>query len=213
MNQYIWAIDEIEMIRTHPSLCGVSSFMPQKCDSGSIYEKVRMAAADVIGEANKLACVLKGEPHMDVLPAMGAPNFGTTGMTAARRCIRMFTYALEHGYGGRLAHSIVATMVRQARERGLKACECTGEMLDEAAAYLDRRKPGLDTATLRRCLDPVEYVNAHDRLGGTSPRENARLLAERRQTMNAAVERQQRRRQRVREGLERLDREANAICA
>ena len=44
MNHYIWSVDEIDMMRSDLSLCGVSSFMPQKCDAGTIYEKVRMYA-------------------------------------------------------------------------------------------------------------------------------------------------------------------------
>ena len=243
MNHYIWAIDEIEMLRTQPSLCGVSSFMPQKCDSGSIYEKVRMAAGDLIGETNKLMVVLKGEPHMDVLPAMQGPSYGATGMSCGKRCIRMFTYALEHaviqkdrmleivregyscatelatylvkeaGYGGRLAHSITATMVRQARARGLKAYECTGEMLDEAAEWLGQPEPGLDTATVRKCLDPMEFIKSHDQIGGTAPKENARLLEERRRTLDNAVRRLEERSSLIKKGLARLDSEADKIQA
>jgi argininosuccinate lyase len=243
MNQYIWALDEVDMLRSDPSLCGVSSFMPQKCDSGSMYEKVRMYAAEIMGEANKAMLVLRGEPHMDTLTALSAPNYAESGMHLARKCLRLYKYCLdhlvvqkermleivregyscstelvtylvrEHGYGGRLAHSIVATMVRQARQRGLKAYECTGEMLDAAADYLNQRKPGVSTAAVQECFDPIRFIHSHDQLGGTAPKENARLLNERRQILDAAIERYRQRLQRKNDGLARLQQQADAIVA
>jgi argininosuccinate lyase len=242
MNHYIWAVDEIDMVRSDPSLCGVSSFMPQKCDSGSMYEKVRMYAAEIMGEANKTMLLLRGEPHMDTLTALNAPAYACSGMFSARRCFRLFKFCLDHqvlqkdrmleivregyscatelvahlvreqGYGGRLAHSIVATMVRQARQRGLKAYECTGAMLDEAAEYLGQRTPGLDTQTVLECFDPVRFIHSHDQLGGTAPGENARLLADRGKALDAAAERQRQRIGRKNDGLARLEREADAIA-
>lgn len=242
MNHYIWALDEVDMIRTKPAMCGVSSFMPQKCDSGSVYEKVRIFASEIIGETNKAMTVLKGEPHMDVLPALGGPSYAISGMVSSRRCIRLFTYCLDNvilnkkrmleivkegyscatelvvymvrelGYGGRLAHSIVATMVRMARQKGLKSFECTGEMLDEAAEYLSRKKPGIDTKTLQKCFDPAECIRTHNLLGGTAPEENRRLLSERKQMLETAFSRQQKRVKKVKDGLARLDREADNIA-
>jgi len=242
MNHYIWALDEVDMIRSQPGMCGVSSFMPQKCDSGSAYEKVRIYASEIIGETTKAITLLKGEPHMDVLPALSGPNYACAGMNSARRCFRLFRYCLdkvvlqkermleivkegyscatelaaylvrEKGYGGRRAHSIVATMVRQARQRGLKAYECTGEMLDEAAAYLDQNKPGLDTATVQKCFDPVAFIHSHSHLGGTAPKENKRLLEDRRKALDAARKRHQQRLKRRQDGLARLDKEAEEIA-
>lgn len=241
MNHYIWAVDEVDMVRMYPGMCGMSSLMPQKCDSGTKFERIRIYASEIMGETSKAMTLLKGEAHMDVLPALVAPAYAFEGMNAARRCFQLFRYALENillqkermlaivregyscatelathlvrakGYGGRLAHSIVATMVRQARKKGLKAYECTGDMLDDAATYLGERKPGLDTETVQECLDPVRFIHTHDHLGGTSPKENARLLQKRRVTLDAARERQGQRVQRARDGLDRLDREADAI--
>ena len=240
MNQYIWTTDEFDMVRTKPSMCGVSSFMPQKCDPGTPYEKVRMYASEVIGEMNKAVIMIKGEPHMDVLPAALLPNWGIEGLLAGCRCLRHFKNMLDsvilnkermleivqegyscsteltkyliekEGYGGRLAHSIVATMVRQAREKGLKSTECTGEMLDAAAEYLSQRQPGLNTETIQECFDPACFIHSHNNLGGTAPEENARLLEKRRKTLDEAIERQRQRKQRVEDGLARLEQEADA---
>jgi argininosuccinate lyase len=238
----IWAMDEIDMVRTPPSWCGCSSFMPQKCDSGSNYERTRMLAADVMGETVKCLFQLRGEPYADMQGMFQLPDRAMHGILAARHCMQFFDKMLGHaiinkdrmlaiaragyicatevathlvqelGYGGRLAHSIVATMIRQARVKGLKSFECTGTMLDEAAEYLGVRKPELDDATLRRLLDPVEFVNSHTNTGGTAPAENKRLLDERAKWLDEARQRHAARRNRVAEAAAELDREIRAIC-
>jgi argininosuccinate lyase len=238
----IWAMDEIDMVRTPPSWCGCSSFMPQKCDSGSNYERVRMLASDLMGETVKCLFQLRGEPYADMQGMFQLPERAMHGILAARHCMGFFDNMLanaiinkdrmlaiaragyscttevathliqKHGYGGRLAHSIVATMVRQARIQGLKACECTGAMLDEAAEYLNVRKPDLDDTTLRRLLDPVEFVNSHTNTGGTAPEENKRLLDERKPWVEEARKRHAARRAQVENAAAELRREIDAIC-
>jgi argininosuccinate lyase len=238
----IWAMDELDMVRTPPTWCGCSSFMPQKCDSGSNYERTRMLASDVMGETVKCLFQLRGEPYADMQGMFQLPDRAMHGILAARHCMGFFDNMLasailnkdrmlaiaragysastevathliqELGYGGRLAHSIVATMVRQARMKGLKAYECTGALLDEAAEYLDVRKPGLDDATLRRLLDPVEFVNSHTNTGGTAPAENRRLLDERRKWVEDARERHAARRTQVADAASKLQREIESIC-
>ncbi|MBN1557052.1 MAG: hypothetical protein JW951_02765 [Lentisphaerae bacterium] len=238
----IWAMDEIDMVRTPPSWCGCSSFMPQKCDSGSNYERTRVYASDVMGETVKCLFQLRGEPYADMQGMFQLPDRAMHGILAARHCMQFFDHMLrnalirkdrmlqiaragyscatevathlirEKGYGGRLAHSIVATMVRQARVKGLKAYECTGRMLDEAAGYLSVPAPGLDDQTLRRLLDPEEFVQTHTHTGGTAPSENKRLLDARRQTLAEARERHAARRKQVDDAAARLKREIAAIC-
>ncbi|MCK4983807.1 MAG: hypothetical protein KAS17_12835, partial [Victivallaceae bacterium] len=234
MMHYIWAFDEFDMIRTHPSMCGMSSFMPQKCDPASLYESVRGCAADVMGETIKGMIQLKGEPHADVNAAFQFPFTAVETMILGQTCIGQFTNMLkhaipqkermlkivkagyscateaasylikEHGYGGRLAHSIVATMVRDARVQGLKSYQCTGDMLDNAAGYLDVRKPNIDTATLQKCLDPEEFIRSHNNLGGTAPEENRRLLIKRKKLLEQAEQRHQERREKVKKSIDKL---------
>ena len=216
----IWSMDEIDMVRTPPPWCGISSYMPQKCDSGSNYERTRIFASNVMGETVKCLFQLRGEPYGDMLPMYHLPEHAMKGFLDARQCIQFFeamvarlipqkermleitragyscatevaTYLIrEKGYGGRIAHSIVATMIRQARVQGLKSYECTGKMLDEAAEYLGTSKPNLNDQTLQKLFDPIEFVKTHSHRGGTSPEENARLLQIREKTVKNARARQ-----------------------
>lgn len=242
MNLNIWAMDEIDMIRTNPSWAGVSSFMPQKADSGSNFERTRVKAADVVGEMVKCVVQLQGEPHADMQAMFQLPGRAMLGMAHARVCFGWITAMLnnifpqkermlaitragyscatelasylvrESGYGNRRAHSIVATMVRQARVRALKSYECTGDMLDEAATFLGEEPPGLSTETVLRCLDPREFIKSHVHMGGTAPEETQRLLNARRQRLDQATERQADRKARVAAGDELLRSEVVEIC-
>ena len=241
MNFNIWAMDEIDMVRVEPAWAGVSSFMPQKCDTGSNLERTRVKAGDVMGNMVNCMIQLKGEPFADMQSMYQLPGRALEGMSHYRECLGWFRSMVdhllpqkermkaiaragyscstelatclvkEHGYGGRLAHSIVATMIRQARTAGLKSYECTGEMLDAAAASLNVRQPGLDTPTVTRCLDPEEFLKTHTNLGGAAPTETRRLLALRKQRLAATKERQHARRAKAEGGLAELERIAAEI--
>lgn len=115
------------------------------------------------------------------------------------------------GYGGRRAHRIVATFVRVARERSVKANESTGEMLDEAAEALGERPPRIGTETLRRLLAPEAFVKSQANVGGTSPQEGRRMIAERRSLLDELEAAQESRKRRVRDGEERLRAEIESI--
>ena len=239
----IWSMDEVDMMRTHPGWCGVSSFMPQKCDSGSNYERTRIYASDVMGDAVKCLFQLRGEPYGDMLPMYHLPEYALEGIVHARLCMQFFSDMLsraipqkermleivregyscatevathlirEKGYGGRMAHTIVATMIRQARVKGLKSYECTGQMLGDAAEYVNVRKPGLDDETLRKLFDPVEFIYSHTHTGGTAPSENARLLEIRKKRLAEARERQAKRKAQIADAEAKREAEISKICS
>ena len=122
-------------------------------------------------------------------------------------------YLVRHlGYGGRRAHRICAHLVRIARDRGIEAPELTGEMLDEAARMCEEEPPGMGTAALQKCLDPVEFIKNHSNTGGPAPSETERMVKKRKQVINAARLRQDERRRRVKEGEELLTKEVESIC-
>ena len=210
MDMSIWGTEEIDMLRTDYSWCGVSSMMPNKCIPGTLFERARFEAGYVVGQMMQAATLIKGEPHGDMLPMLEPPKIACHAMAHAQAAIggylggmfrnilpqkeKMLVYVREGfscssevaaymvevlSFGLRRAHRIVATMVRFARERRLKAYECTGELLDEAAEFAEEKKPAIDTATLRRLLDPEYFIQSHCQRGGTAPQEAQRMLADR----------------------------------
>ena len=243
MDVEIWGLEEIDMIRVDPSLAGVSSMMPQKCHNGGLTEDLRNAICDLLGLVTTGMFRTKAEPHGDVMAMYGFPSKGIQALANSKVIIRSFGVLLkslhiqkekmlEHvrqgyscmtevvvhmvrelGYGGRRAHRICAHLVRMARDRKTAAPDLTGDMLDEAARLCEEEPPGLDTATLQRCLDPVAFIENHNNTGGPAPSETARMVKRRREMIAEAEGRQKGRRQRIRQGAELLEKEMAAICA
>lgn len=241
MDFNIWGMEEVAMIRVDPAWHGVSSMMPQKSIPGSQFERIRMEASIVIGDMIRGVVANKGEPYADMLPiyegwrgaldalchiekALGYLE-GLMPHTAPDRA-RMLDYAREgfsatpdlavklirdQGYGGRRAHRICATMVRIARERGIRAYQTTGELLDEAAHVADETPPGLPTDDVREMLDPVKFIERHDGLGDPHPDESRRLIARRRETLAKARRRHADRVSRVEQAARVLDDEIRSI--
>jgi argininosuccinate lyase len=239
MDMNIWGLEEVDMLKTDPAWCGVSSLMPNKCIPGTLFERARIEAVYVIGQMMEGVAFTKGEPHGDMLPMLELPKVALKAMAHTQVCVGYYDGMLQNvvpqrekmleyvrqgysctseivthmvknlGYGPRRAHRIVATFVRMARERELKAYQTTGELLDEAARFADECPPEIDTQTLRRLLDPEEFITCHTNTGGTAPAEVRRMLSERRDALEAAKKRQTERKEKLQraEGLlqERVD--------
>ena len=237
----IWGLEEMDFFRIDPAWSGLSSMMPQKCHPGGDNEGVRRFTCSVIGETMAAIATCKGEPHQDLVIMMNLPRRAVQATAQAKCAVRVFKGVLEHmypqketmlnyvrqgyscttevvvhmvrelGYGGRRAHRILATLVRLARERGIPAPQLTGEMLDEAARAVEEEPPGIDTETLQKLLDPVQFIETHSNLGGPAPSETRRMLEARRHKLAEARQRQAGRAARVEEGHKRLAAEIDAI--
>ncbi len=241
MDLNIWGMEEMNMVRVHPEWVGVSSLMPQKCIPGSQYERTRIWVNDLLGTTVNCMFQCKGEPHEDMLPMLYLPERAMEGLAHLRRAMAYMTGMLDHtyprkeqmlqhvkdgyscssevvihlvrkcNYGHRSAHRVTATLIRQARIKGLRPYELTGEMLDEAARFTDDPEPGLDTKTLRRLFDPEEFIRTHNQVGGPAPEENTRMLKLRESWIHEARKRQQQRKERIAQGDTRLAEAIEAI--
>jgi len=69
----------------------------------------------------------------------------------------------------RSAYLIVGEAVRRASMAGIRGCDITAEMLDEAALEVRNISLDLDTEELRISLDPREIVASRTVLGGAAP--------------------------------------------
>jgi argininosuccinate lyase len=241
MDFNIWGMEEVMMVNVDPSWRGVSSLMPQKAIPGSEFERVRLEVSDVIGEMMTGVVSNKGEPYSDMLPIYEGYRAALRAMCHIEKALgffngllsntrpdkeRMLEYAREgfsatpdlsiklirdQGYGGRRAHRICATMVRIARERGIKPQEVTGELLDEAARIADETPPGLSSEEVRDALDPVKFIERHDNVGDPHPSEALRMAGLRRQALADAEARQSLRKERIETARAKLAAEIRAI--
>jgi argininosuccinate lyase len=241
MDIEIWGLEEIDMMRIDRCFAGVSSMMPQKCHNG-IVESLRTGICDLMGQMMTGVLYTKAEPHGDVMAMYDFPRKGIDALARGKAIIRtmdVFMQSLhpnkekmlelvrngyscmtevvvylvkEKGYGGRRSHRICAHLSRIARDRNVKAPGLTGEMLDEAARICGEEPPGLTTADLQKCLDPVEFIKNHNNIGGPAPSETMRMLKTRREEIAKAKERQEDRRRRVGNGEKLLNKEINVIC-
>ncbi|MDD2478272.1 MAG: lyase family protein [Victivallaceae bacterium] len=242
MDIEIWGMEEIDMIRIDRSMAGVSSMMPQKCHNG-IVESLRDSVSDLLGTMMAGVFRGNSEPHGDVMAMYSFPTKGIEALSTAKYIIRfsnmimlnlhpqkdkMLEYVRQgyscmtevvvhlvqkYGYGGRRSHRMCAHLTRLARDRQIKAPEITGSMLDEAAAMCGEEPPGMTTAELQKCLDPVEFIMNHNNIGGPAPSETVRMVKKRRKIIVEAKERQKRRRERILAGEQLLEKELDAICA
>jgi len=241
MDFNIWGMEEVMMVNVDPSWRGVSSLMPQKAIPGSEFERVRLEVSDVIGQMVTGVVSNKGEPYSDMLPIYEGYRAALRAMCHIEKALgffngllsntkpdeeRMLEYAREgfsatpdlsiklirdEGYGARRAHRICATMVRIARERGIKPQEVTGELLDEAARIADETPPGLSTEEIRDALDPVKFIERHNNLGDPHPSETLRMAGLRRQALADAEARQSFRKDRIETARTKLAAEVRAI--
>jgi argininosuccinate lyase len=242
MDIEIWGLEEIDMIRVDPTLAGASSMMPQKSHNGAYPECLRNDICGVLGTMIEGAFRTKSEPHGDVMGMLSLPDRGRSALASAKAIVRNFAVMLsklhpqkdkmlEHvrrgyscmtevvvhmvrelGYGGRRSHRICAHLVRMARERKLPSPELTGDMLDEAARSCGEEPPRIDTPTLHRLLDPVEFIRTHCNTGGPAPSETERMLRRRTEQIAEARQRQVERTRRIQEGNDLLQEEIAAIC-
>ena len=194
-----------------------------------------------IGEMVRGLVSIKGEPHGDMLPIYEGYRGALSALCHAEKALGFFNGLMgaivpdrdrmlqlarkgfsatpdlsiklirDKGYGARPAHRICATLVRIARERGILACDATGELLDEAARVSDDPLPGLTTEEVREQLDPVKFIERHNNLGDPAPAETRRLIASRRDVLAKADQRQCGRVARLAKAADMLDNEVNAI--
>lgn len=233
MDHSIWALEEMGMIEVAPEWQGLSSFMPQKAHSG-MFENVRVACDEVIGEMMKTATTYKGESIQDVLTVFKAPRhvYSGTGWAVQalgffRRLVRTATVHKERmedivrnhysgapdlaiilirekGCGGRQAHRICGNFVRLARERKIHPSQTTGDLLDEAARVTDEPEPNLTDDQVRGAMTFERFFETHCNPGDPCPSETRRMVKERRTQLDGLRTDQQSRRDQLREADERL---------
>jgi argininosuccinate lyase len=83
---------------------------------------------------------------------------------------------LERDFPWRVAHQVVAIMVRLAEERGLTPADVRSELLDSAAVEYTGKPAGLPLETIRSALDPAACVRNRVVTGSPGPAEVKKQL-------------------------------------
>lgn len=205
-----WEYGFLELADRH---CAVSSIMPQKKNPAALEHiraaagLVQGALAAALGCAKNTAfadvndaVTAVNEPVLDAaartrrilvlaeevfagltldparMAAAAAQGFGTA-TELADAIVR------EAGLSFRMAHNVVALVVRDALAAGRSADAIRSADLDRAAEALFGRPLGVPEAAVRQALDPTENIRARTVLGGPSPGNMQTMLAARRRAL------------------------------
>lgn len=84
----------------------------------------------------------------------------------------------EKGLSWRIAHQIVGTAVRFAKERNMNPMDATSDFFDEAAIEYMGRPLGLNEKSLKEALDPRVAVSRRKLFGGPAPVQTKQLASD-----------------------------------
>jgi len=220
---YVWSTWEFNMVELDEALCGTSSIMAQKKNPYAL-ERTRALAGEAVGWLPSQLGLLKLATSSDLdlyaSSVLVGDYFLVTGgalalMEDVVRTLRVNRKVMREragvnwstassladeivrqtGLDFRRSHQIVATLVRQALEKGLTPTQIGADQVNIAARQVMGRDAGLADEQVRQALDPVRFVATRRSEGSVSPREVASLLADAadetvRQTRRLTVERE-----------------------
>jgi argininosuccinate lyase len=201
---HLWASNEFAMVDVADRYCVSSSIMPQKKNPWST-QYARGQYARVLGRTTSIFGLIKTlqdqiEPHymigwelaelvdhadpaievmdgtlrsMGINKALMAERAGMYWATASDLASALVR---ERELPWRTAHKIVAILVRLATERGIAPKAVTPALLDEASNAYIQKPLKLPAESLRRALDPLEFVKARTLVGGPAPATLAKEL-------------------------------------
>ena len=200
----LWSSSELQYVKLYAGLCGTSSMMPQKRNPYAL-ERVRALSGEAIGwSASQLGVVkLATSTDGDIvfarnrIPEMCESVVGAIElMTDTIETLEIDSEAMRRSAGSgwstvssladelvrharcsfRVAHDIVARLVRLSEEQGRTAEQLESKDLKAAVvdAGLDLDVDGID---IRSVLDVDRFIGTRTSFGGAAKAERARLAA------------------------------------
>ena len=236
----LWSTSEFGMVDVPDRYCGTSSIMMQKKNPYAPQYIKGLGAASLGGLVTAFH-VEKGPTGMpildrqysrdalwrlyddtvrdlswvhDLLPAL---RWNTSLMRAragehwAQATDIAGALVREKGLPWRTAHQIVGILVRVGYERGIGPADVTPDLLDEAAVAYMGRPVGLSEESLRKAVDPENFVRERAIFGGPAPQEVLRRLADFRATLARDEATYTDARQRVDEARRKLESAIDAL--
>ena len=238
---YIWSTDEFSYIEVADSLAAVSSIMPQKknpialehckakaghvfgalvanlsCTKNTPFSHCRDISAESVTplwsglEETCAALRLITESirtltvNKDVMSKRARDNF-STATELADSLVRQFDMPF------RIAHMIVAKVVSNAIEAGIRSDHITPEMVDEAATSVIGRPIGLSCEMLKQVMDPDLNMRIRSSHGGPAPTEVKAMIADNVRRLDGFRARILARKRGLSDAGKRLDSEASVL--
>lgn len=230
----VWTTFEAGMFEIDDEIADTSSLMPQK-KNACICEHLRATLGTVMGYYTELACQAHNTSYgdtMEVMFVMGkVPQMAGKGAWACGRMAALIKHLSAHedvmlrhasegfstaselaavmlrekGTPWRVAHAIVADVVRRLSDRGQTAEHITTEVIDAAAKKVTGEPVGLSTESIQSAIDPALFVEAMASQGGTAPDEVQRMIDIRRDELECASERQTQRQKQLKQAERALE--------
>lgn len=140
--------------------------------------------------------------HEETMWRHAANGFSTASELAA-------VMLRERNTPWRVAHAIVAGVVRRLIQAGKTAVDMTPEIIDEVAVEITGSPMQLTEDAIQGACDPLKFVEAMTSQGGTAPDETERMIKARQAELALARNRQSERVHR----LEEADRKLSAVVS
>jgi len=211
-----------------------SHMMPNKIANAPYPERSRVAASELLGDLMEIASMGIRAPHGDTHEMLHMRESTQRALTSTHKYLHPYIYVLpritvyrdkmlemarkgyscatelanqivrDHDLSYRTAHKIVNEFVIASAGKNIPASEARIDLLEAAAKKVIGRELGMSEEMLRKCLDPVHFVEITNSQGGVAPDETARMLAERRKNMKVFWARHVTRIEKLEKAKERL---------
>jgi argininosuccinate lyase len=209
----LWSTREYGFIEFGDQHASVSSIMPQKKNPSALEHIKSMAGMVVGSHAAVLAVMKNTSFADVIDGASGVNEPSLDASTRTRRVVALMAEVVrtitvrpevmrksaEAGFGTateladvivreanlsfRMAHNIVAAVVRDTVEAGKSAMDITTEQLDQAALALFDRKLNIPADVVAQALDPLGNVTLRKVVGGPAPENLREMLGARRNAL------------------------------
>lgn len=204
----LWSTAEFAIVELPDDFSATSSIMPQK-KNPEVLEIVRARASQMLGNFVTSATTLKGLPStynldfQEVTPRLWESLETITSSlrilseliprvkvveNAFDKPILSFSTSTElanmlvrkHKVPFRIAHRIVGSLVKYLAENKLTLSDATSKMLQKISKGSFNLTLNIKEEDIRASTDPLEFVKAHNVVGGPSPNQVKSMLKTRR---------------------------------
>jgi len=237
----LWFTSEFRLIDIPDRFCGTSSIMPQKKNpvamggiKGAFSHAVGSLVTGFMAEKDPTGLPVDHRYQTDalwrtfddssrnlkwftdLLPSMKvnkelmkerAGAFWTQATDIAGALVK------EKGLPWRTAHQIVGILVRLSYERGLKPQDVDTNLLDEAAIQYMNKPVGLSAESLKKALDPAEFVKGRTLYGGPAPEEVLRRISDFEERLKQDREKTVTLQEKIEEAAQKLENAIDALVS